>query len=151
MVTYHKIVFSDSRDLNCIENESINLVITSPPYPMIEMWDKLFMKLNYDIEMALERYEGATAFELMHTELDKVWTELYRVVKPGGFVCINIGDATRKVGKNFRLYSNHARITDKLTELSFQMLPLILLRKTTNSPNKFMGSGMLPAGAYVTL
>ena len=31
------------------------------------------------------------------------------------------------------------------------MLPDILWRKQTNAPNKFMGSGMLPAGAYVTL
>jgi DNA modification methylase len=30
-------------------------------------------------------------------------------------------------------------------------LPVILWRKQTNAPNKFMGSGMLPAGAYVTL
>jgi len=30
-------------------------------------------------------------------------------------------------------------------------LPAILWRKQTNAPNKFMGSGMLPAGAYVTL
>ena len=30
------------------------------------------------------------------------------------------------------------------------MLPDILWRKPTNAPNKFLGSGMLPAGAYVT-
>ena len=35
--------------------------------------------------------------------------------------------------------------------LGFQSIPLILWRKQTNAPNKFMGSGMLPAGAYVTL
>jgi DNA modification methylase len=33
----------------------------------------------------------------------------------------------------------------------FTALPAILWRKQTNAPNKFMGSGMLPAGAYVTL
>jgi DNA modification methylase len=36
-------------------------------------------------------------------------------------------------------------------ELGFDILPVILWRKTTNAPNKFMGSGMLPPGAYVTL
>lgn len=35
--------------------------------------------------------------------------------------------------------------------VGFDPLPVILWRKQTNAPNKFMGSGMLPAGAYVTL
>ena len=30
-------------------------------------------------------------------------------------------------------------------------MPAILWRKPTNAPNKFMGSGMLPPNAYVTL
>ena len=36
-------------------------------------------------------------------------------------------------------------------KLGFINLPNILWHKTTNAPNKFMGSGMLPCGAYVTL
>jgi DNA modification methylase len=35
--------------------------------------------------------------------------------------------------------------------LGFVGLPNIIWRKQTNAPNKFMGSGMLPCGAYVTL
>jgi hypothetical protein len=65
--------------------------------------------------------------------------------------CINIGDATRTLGKIFRLYPNHSRITSRCFELGFDVLPSILWRKTTNAPNKFMGSGMLPPAAYVTL
>ena len=38
-----------------------------------------------------------------------------------------------------------------MLELGFTALPCILWRKQTNAPNKLMGSGMLPAGAYVTL
>ena len=49
------------------------------------------------------------------------------------------------------LYPNHARILTALLALGFTPLPAIIWRKPTNSPNKFMGSGMLPAGAYVTL
>ena len=52
---------------------------------------------------------------------------------------------------DFRLYPNHARILTDLLMLGFSALPAILWRKQTNAPNKFMGSGMLPAGAYVTL
>jgi DNA modification methylase len=38
-----------------------------------------------------------------------------------------------------------------MISLGFTPLPVIIWRKQTNAPNKFMGSGMLPAGAYVTL
>ena len=38
-----------------------------------------------------------------------------------------------------------------MRQLGFSSLPAILWRKQTNAPNKFMGSGMLPPGAYVTL
>ncbi|SMC60104.1 DNA modification methylase [Desulfocicer vacuolatum DSM 3385] len=151
MKSEHRVIFSDARNLNSLSNDSIDLVVTSPPYPMISMWDNLFINMNPDIQRVLDQGCGNIAFELMHLELDKVWQELDRVVKPSGFVCINIGDATRTVGKQFQLYSNHSRITSALTRLSFQSLPVILWKKATNSPNKFMGSGMLPAGAYVTL
>lgn len=151
MNTTHNLCFSDSRDLSNIDNNSIDLVVTSPPYPMIEMWDDLFKGLNPDIESVLAKLDGNTAFDLMHNELDKIWQELDRVVKPNGLVCINIGDATRTIGGDFGLYSNHSRITTSMTSLSFSSLPLILWRKPTNSPTKFMGSGMLPPGAYVTL
>jgi DNA modification methylase len=87
----------------------------------------------------------------MHLELDKVWEEVSRVTKLGGWVAINIGDSTRKIGDYFQLYSNHTRIISKFIDMRFDVLPLILWKKTTNSPNKFMGSGMLPSGAYVTL
>ncbi len=151
MQTTHYLFFHDARHLSGIDDQSIDLVVTSPPYPMIEMWDDVFTQLNPTIGQLLTEARGRDAFECMHQELDHVWRELWRVLKPGGFVCINIGDATRTIGTEFQLYSNHSRITQTFTQLSFQVLPLILWRKTTNAPNKFMGSGMLPAGAYVTL
>ena len=91
------------------------------------------------------------AFELTHRELDKVWLECFRVLKEGGFLCINIGDATRNIKGEFELYNNHSRIITYCTNIGFTNLPNIIWRKPTNSPNKFMGSGMLPCGAYVTL
>ena len=56
-----------------------------------------------------------------------------------------------KIKDDFCLYPNHARILNYLLDIGFSALPDILWRKQTNAPNKFMGSGMLPAGAYVTL
>ena len=149
--TSHKFFFEDSRKLDFINDESIDLIVTSPPYPMIEMWDTIFSQLNGDIEEALGLLEGDRAFELMHQELDKTWFELFRILKEGVFDFINIGDANRKIGKKFQLYSNHARIISCFKKAGFDTLPVILWRKQTNAPNKFMGSGMLPSGAYVTL
>ena len=149
--TIHKLLLADSRDLSEIPRESVDLVVTSPPYPMIRMWDELFSRLNPEVAAALGRQDGPVAFELMHAELEKVWGQLWGLLKAGGWVCVNVGDATRRIGNSFRLYSNHARITQSLLRQGFQILPLILWRKQTNAPNKFLGSGMLPAGAYVTL
>ena len=134
-----------------LESASVDLVVTSPPYPMIEMWDSCFAGMNPDIQRSLESLDGRGAFRLMHSELDRVWAEVARVLKEGGVACVNIGDATRKIGEVFRLYPNHARISSALFNLGLDALPVILWRKQTNAPNKFMGSGMLPAGAYVTL
>ena len=134
-----------------ISTESIDLMVTSPPYPMIEMWDEMFTQQSSSVKKALDKGNGTNAFELMHQILDPVWKEVYRVLKVGSFACINIGDATRTINGNFVLYPNHMRILKCALELGFSALPCILWRKQTNAPNKFMGSGMLPAGAYVTL
>ncbi len=149
--TTHKIYTYDSRNLQeIIPKSSIDLVVTSPPYPMIQMWDDLFFSMNSDIKKNIFK-QPQNAFELMHNELDKVWTELYQSIKEGGFLIVNIGDATRTIQGDFQLFSNHSRVIRKCVELGFKNLPNILWRKQTNAPNKFMGSGMLPAGAYVTL
>ena len=148
--TSHRVICGDSRNMSAIDDGTVDLVVTSPPYPMISMWDGLFSNLNDQIATCLES-DGRKAFELMHAELDKTWSELMRVVRPGGIVCINIGDATRKFGDMFSIYPNHSRISAKMSELGFEPLPEVIWHKQTNVPNKFMGSGMLPGGAYVTL
>lgn len=150
MNTTHQLHITNSQNMNCIESESIDLIVTSPPYPMIEMWDKIMCELNPCIKEALSE-NPSYAFELMHRELDKVWLECFRVLKNGGFMCINIGDATRTINKSFSLYPNHSRVIQYCNSLGLTNLPNIIWRKVTNSPNKFMGSGMLPNGAYVTL
>ncbi len=151
MFSHHNIYFRDAADMRPLADESVDLVVTSPPYPMIEMWDEVFCRQDRSLKPLLQRGRGSEAFERMHAMLDAIWRELWRVVKKGGFVCINVGDATRTLGNDFALYPNHVRILTRLRQLGFTVLPDILWRKQTNAPNKFMGSGMLPAGAYVTL
>ena len=149
MSTTHRIITGSSAQLEGAGG--VDLIVTSPPYPMIEMWDTAFAAADADIERALRDGDGNRAFEAMHRLLDPVWSECFRLLREGGTLCLNVGDATRSVGEEFRLYSNHSRILHHLLALGFRALPDILWRKQTNAPNKFMGSGMLPAGAYVTL
>lgn len=149
--TNHKIFYKDSRSLNYIKDKAVDLVVTSPPYPMIQMWDEIFFSQNKEIKREIQNKNSKEAFELMHKEIDKTWSELFRVLKDGGIACINIGDATRTINNNFFLYPNHSRIIDYCFKIGFDTLPSIIWRKQTNAPNKFMGSGMLPVGAYVTL
>jgi DNA modification methylase len=151
MKTIHNFIFSNSKKMGTIPSASVHLVVTSPPYPMIEMWDDMFKRQSNEITKALKHEQGLQAFELMHRELDPVWKEIYRILIDGGIACINIGDAVRTMDDEFRLYPNHSRILAAMLKTGFSALPLILWRKPTNAPNKFMGSGMLPAGAYVTL
>ncbi|MFX1448698.1 MAG: DNA-methyltransferase [Promethearchaeota archaeon] len=151
METIHQIFFKNSSRMDEIKSNTIDLILTSPPYPMIEMWDSLFSRLNEKIPLALQEGAAFKAFNLMHAELDKVWLEVARVVKSGGIICINIGDATRKINNNFQLFPNHVRILQFFQNNGFIILPSILWRKPTNSPNKFLGSGMLPTNAYVSL
>lgn len=151
MKTTHKIYLEDCRNMAVIPSASVHLIVTSPPYPMIEMWDEMFADQNRDISKALSKADGLLAYELMHDELDPVWQETHRVLIEGGIACINIGDATRTIGGDFKLYPNHARVMTAMITAGFSALPTILWRKPTNAPTKFMGSGTLPAGAYVTL
>ena len=118
---------------------------------MIAMWDQLFSGLSAGASDGLERGDGWQAFAAMHEVLNRSWQEAYACLVPGGILAVNIGDAVRTVGETFSLYPNHARVMMALREIGFATLPLILWKKPTNSPTKFMGSGMLPGGAYVTL
>ena len=152
MQTSHEIYARNSCVMNEIPDDSVNLIVTSPPYPMIEMWDSTFFQLNPAIEEKFAAREYFSAFRLMHDELNKTWKESVKKLKQGGIFCINIGDATRTFDGNFQLWQNHSMIIKYLTEtLGLSALPTIIWRKSTNKPDKFMGSGMLAPNAYVTL
>lgn len=149
-VTDHRIQFGDAHDIMIeMPDESVELIVTSPPYPMVQMWDAIFAQQHTLIGDML-KHEMDVAFDRMHDVLDDIWHQCVRVLRPGCFLCINIGDAVRTFGGRFQLFPNAAEITRRL-RVRLPALPSILWRKPTNAPNKFMGSGMLPGGAYVTL
>ena len=147
MTTTISIHGGSALDMDRVADSSVDLVVTSPPYPMIEMWDGVFSEQDAQIAVYLSADRGRDAFESMHSLLENAWIEVKRVLRPGGIACVNIGDAVRTIDGDFRLYSNHSRILGAFLGLGFDALPDILWRKQTNAPNKFMGSGMLPVGA----
>jgi DNA modification methylase len=163
MQTQHRIILGNSQQMNELEDGSVQLMVTSPPYPMITMWDQLFANGNPKIAEFFRELDttsnGETVrqiYDAMHDYLSKVWVKTYRVLEDGGIACINIGDATRSINGKFQLYPNHSRITEVCEKIGFTTLPYILWKKPTTKPmykgkGAFLGSGFLPPNAYVTL
>ena len=133
------LIRADARHLDAVAESSVALVVTSPPYPMIPLWDKLFASM------------GAFDYTAMHGILRDVWRECTRVLIPGGILAVNIGDAVRSTDGKFQLWPNHATVLVDATSVGLRPLPHILWKKPTNKPNAFLGSGFLPPNAYVTL
>ncbi len=163
MQTEHRVIIGNSQTMPELADCSVHLMVTSPPYPMIRMWDDQFSRIDPRIlalwrQLATDcREETVTAvYDAMHENLAKVWKETFRVLVDGGIACINIGDATRTVNGRFRLFPNHARIIEHCERIGFTTLPYILWKKPTTKPKykgkgAFLGSGFLPPNAYVTL
>ena len=150
MQTSHRLFIENAKSMNNIQSKSIQLIVTSPPYPMIQMWDGQFVLQDASIEKCIQCGAGKSAFDRMHLILDEIWEECDRILADGGFICINIGDAVRTLDGRFQLYPNHTHIVNRFFDMGYSVLPDIHWRKPSNAPNKFMGSGMYPAGAYVT-
>jgi DNA modification methylase len=163
MRTNHKIIFGNSQRMSEVAEGHVQLMVTSPPYPMIAMWDELFCKADPKIAEYWRNLESTgndsnvrQIYDSMHENLAKVWAESYRVLCDGGIACINIGDATRSINGKFQLFPNHSRIIEICEKIGFSTLPYILWKKPTNKPDyrgkgAFLGSGFLPPNAYVTL
>ncbi len=151
MYTTHRFNIGDNRKMIPIGDESIDLVVTSPPYPMIEMWDEMFTEQSQMIQKALDDGRGKIAHKWMFNKLEESYREISKKVKEGGFVCINIGDATRKVeGDRFRVYPNRQKTIEFFTNIGYDLLPSIIWHKPQNTKTKFLGSGTMPPNAYVT-
>ncbi len=79
-----KTYVGDARNLNLIDDDSIDLIATHPPYASIVP----FSKVEYDISKVHKIGE-------FMTEMRKVAQESYRVLKPGKHCAILIGDTRR--------------------------------------------------------
>jgi len=80
MKTQHKIIVGDSRWMKEVEDESVHLVITSPPYWQLKDYGN-------DKQIGFNN-----TYEEYINNLNLVWKECHRVLYKGCRLCINIGD-----------------------------------------------------------
>ncbi len=90
--TNHRLVLGDARSMPFIPDESVHLVVTSPPYWNLKKYNENPGQLGHldDYEKFLE-------------ELTRVWKEAYRVLVPGGRLVCVVGDvclSRRKFGRH---------------------------------------------------
>lgn len=139
------VIFHSSSSMPELEDNSIGSVITSPPYPMITKWDTMFHEQIGRIDPM-----NKGSFIYQHEFLKRTWVECFRVLIDGGILCLNIGDATRTINKEFLCYPNYAKSTMDLYNIGFNPLIPILWKKISNRPNAFLGSGFQPVNAYIS-
>ena len=84
-----KLYYGDARNLDRIEDESVDLIATHPPYANIISYTK---KARLEVEGDLSK---VTSIDEYIREMRKVAEEFYRVLKPGRYVAILIGDTRR--------------------------------------------------------
>lgn len=134
--TTHKLSVGDARDLSSVPDESVHLVVTSPPYWTLKEYAGSRGQLG-DIE----------DYELFLDELDKVWKECARVLVPGGRICCVVGDVCvprKRHGKHY-VVPLHADIQVRARSLNLDVLTPILWHKIANGVTEAEGNG---AGFY---
>lgn len=139
--TLHRLINGDARDLSFLEDESVHLVITSPPY-----WNLKRYQENPDQLGHIQDYEAFLA------ELEKVWRHCLRVLVPGGRLVCVVGDvcvARRDFGRHL-VFPLHADICVICRRLGFDNLNPIIWHKIANASyevtngSKFLGKPYEP-------
>lgn len=129
----HRLIQGDSRKLSFIEEESVHLIVTSPPY-----WT---LKKYRDHEDQLGDVEN---YEIFLRELDKVWGHCYRVLVPGGRLVCVVGDvclSRRKNDGRHTVVPLHASIQEHCRKIGFDNLAPIIWYKIANAVFEASGNG----------
>jgi modification methylase len=134
--TTHHLHLGDARNLSWIPDESVHLVVTSPPYWTLKKYEDSSGQLGEILD-----------YEAFLSELDKVWRECARVLVKGGRVCCVVGDVCipRKSGGRHRVMPLHADIQVRTRQFGLDCLTPILWHKIANGVNEAVGNG---AGFY---
>lgn len=141
IITTHRLCHGDARDLSFIPDESIHLVVTSPPYWRLKRYNDIAGQMGH-----MQDYE-----EFLR-ELGKAWAECYRVLVPGGRVVCVVGDvclSRREHGRHV-VMPLHADICVTCRKLGFDNLNPIIWHKISNAVfeantnSKFLGKPYEP-------
>lgn len=135
--TNHRLRLGDARDLSWIPDESVHLVVTSPPYWTLKEYARGNRSQLGDIE----------DYEHFLSELDKVWGQCARVLVPGGRICCVVGDVCvpRRRGGRHLVMPLHSDIQVRARKLGLDCLTPILWQKIANGAMETEGNG---AGFY---
>ncbi len=100
----------DSRDMSCLPDRSVHLMVTSPPYNVSK---------QYDEDLTFDEYASL---------LKGVFSETYRVLLPGGRACVNIANVGRKPYIPY-----HRIVMDVMLEIGFLMRGEIIWNKSASA------------------
>ena len=119
--TFHKIIIGDSRQMDEVKNESVHLIITSPPYWQLKDYG------------AKEQIGYNDSYQDYIDNLNKVWKGCYKVLHPGCRLCINIGDqfARAIIYGRYKVIPIRTEITKFCESIGFDYMGGIIWQKVT--------------------
>lgn len=128
----HVLRVGDARSLSFLKENSVHLIVTSPPY---------FNLKPYNSDCAGNQLGRINDYDKFLEELDRVWRECFRVLVPGGRICCVIGDilVPRKVDGRHRILPLPSDIMVRSRQLGFDALTPILWFKIGNRTNEAGG------------
>lgn len=133
IATYQRLVVGDCRsELANLADESVHLVLTSPPY-----WN---LKKYPETEGQLGHIEGYDDFLL---EMAALWQQCYRVLAPGGRLVMVVGDVSvkrRTFGRHLT-FPLHASSIEICRRIGFDNLTPIIWSKHANATYEVKGGG----------
>lgn len=131
--TRHLLNNGDARNLQWVEDESVHLVVTSPPYFNLKKYNDHSDQLG-DMD----------DYEAFQDELDRVWEHCHRMLVPGGRLVCNVGDVCVSRKKNagrHLVLPLHADISVRCRRIGFDYLTPILWNKIANAQFEANGNG----------
>lgn len=123
-MTDHVLYHADARDMSFLEDNSVHLVLTSPPYFNLKEYRKGHNQLGL-----------INDYQSFIDELKKVWKECYRVLVPGSRVVCVVGDVclSRKKNGHHAVMPLYSDIAVSCREIGFDNLNPILWHKISNA------------------
>lgn len=122
--TSHYLINGDARNLRFIKTQSVHLVITSPPYWKLKKYNDNPLQLGH-----IQDYEKFLQ------ELSKVWSEVNRILMPGGRLVCVVGDVclSRKENGRHVVMPLHADIQVICRKIGLDNLNPIIWHKISNA------------------